>query len=335
MGKWLTAAFFISALMLSSVGLMWARQGVPPEALADPDGQFIDIDGARIYYIERGPVDGQAVILMHGFGGSTFSWRHNIDVLAESGYRVITYDRPPFGLSDKEPLLDRSTSAQAAQAAALLDSLGIRTAVFVGHSAGGGVIAHLAIRHPQRIDGLVFVAGALNGELRAQTSQQQTESPFTGLFRFVADLDPESPLSQALIRTFLTPERFATILTSAYYDPEIVTDEIIAGYSRVLRVEGWEAAFLSVLQIPESADQALRLSALVQVGAEFPVLIIWGEEDTWIRFELGERLHSLIPGAQWILYPFVGHLPMEENVAQFNDDLLSFLNQVEQEACNQ
>jgi pimeloyl-ACP methyl ester carboxylesterase len=64
-----------------------------------------------------------------------------------------------------------------------------------------------------------------------------------------------------------------------------------------------------------------------QLGAvTLPTLLIWGENDTWVPLRVGENLHSVIEGSQLITYANVGHLPMEENPAQFNLDLITFLS---------
>ena len=61
---------------------------------------------------------------------------------------------------------------------------------------------------------------------------------------------------------------------------------------------------------------------------DVPVLIIWGEEDTWVPIQVGRNLRDHLPDSTWITYPDVGHLPMEENIEQFNADMLRFLDQV-------
>ena len=65
------------------------------------EGAFVEVDGIQTFYVERGAQNAQTVLLLHGFGGLTFSWRENIDALAEAGYHVIAFDRPPYGLTEK------------------------------------------------------------------------------------------------------------------------------------------------------------------------------------------------------------------------------------------
>lgn len=307
-----------------------AQTGVTPQDLADPDGAFIDVNGVEIYYVEQGPTDGPAVMLLHGFGGSTFTWRDTMPALAEAGYRVIAFDRPPFGLSDKSPDVDYALDAQVGLTAGLMDSLAVESAVMVGHSAGGGVIAHFATMYPDRINALVFVAGAVRvGSQTAPPAPQATEgssnpSPLGGLFEMAANLDPNSAFAQAAVRAFLTPERFAGLLSSTYFDPATMTEEIAAGYQRPLQITGWEIAFLAYFSSRTQITADLDLEAFAAL--DVPILILWGEEDTWVTPDVGQALHAFLPESQLITYAGVGHMPMEENIAQFNADLVAFLD---------
>lgn len=304
-----------------------AQTGVPAEQLADPDGAFVEINGLSIYYTESGPAEGPVILLLHGFGGSTFTWRDNIAPLVDAGYRVIAYDRPPFGLSDKQPTpADQTGAGHASIAIGLMDALAIDTAVLVGHSAGGGVIAHTATRYPERVTGLVFVAGAVGGDRDSDSDTDATQPGENGLgslFELGQNIDPSAPLAVALVRAFLTPERFTGILENAYHPSFEVTDDIRAGYSRVLQVENWEAGFLSLFSSDAMPDP-VDIDSLAAL--DLPTLLIWGAQDTWVPLSQGEFLHERLPSSTLVVYDDVGHMPMEEAVARFNDDLLRFVD---------
>lgn len=321
----------VIALVILLLGSpLWAQGGVPAQDLADPDGQFIVVDGFEIYYIERGAPDAPVVMLLHGFGGATVTWRDNMDSLADAGYRVIAYDRPPFGLSDKRTDFDMSGTSQATLAVALADALCVERAVWVGHSMGGGVIAHIAVMYPERVEGLVFVAGAVWTDSQTPETTPETvageQSPFMGsLTQLASTLDPESPVAQGIVRTFLTEERFLNLLADAYHPSHVMTEAVAEGYARVLRVQGWEGAFLAMLSGGRASDSpdSGALSAV-----RVPALLIWGEEDTWIPLDVGQRLQAHLPESTLLVYPDTGHLPMEEQTERFNTDLLTFLAQV-------
>lgn len=93
---------------------------VSRQSLADENGTFVDVGSASIYYVTAGDPTKPPVILIHGFGGSTFTWRDTLPALADAGFYAIALDLPPFGLSDKNPELDYSRSSMAIWVAGLM-----------------------------------------------------------------------------------------------------------------------------------------------------------------------------------------------------------------------
>ncbi|MCB0113746.1 MAG: alpha/beta fold hydrolase, partial [Caldilineaceae bacterium] len=121
---------------------------IPPQDLADPEGKLVDVDGVSLYVRQTGPDDGVPVLMLHGLLGTTEVWRYNRDALAAAGYRVIAYDRPGGGLSDKRWSLDYTQGAQAALAWRLLDELGVGDAVLLSHSAGAKILTQMVMQQP-------------------------------------------------------------------------------------------------------------------------------------------------------------------------------------------
>jgi pimeloyl-ACP methyl ester carboxylesterase len=307
-------ALFIVAALLIIPFLLPIPPETPPTTLADSAGQFVTVDGLQTYLIEAGPADGQAVILLHGLGGSTFSWRLNMDALADAGYRAIAIDRPGFGLTDKPLDFDYGHPSQADFVAALMDELAIERAVMVGHSAGGGVIAQIAVRHPDRVAGLVFVDGAV-------LSRSSGQESLGGIVAF----PPLTRWVQVLAGSFLTPERFNDLLASAYGPDFEVTQEVENGYARVLDTENWQNGFVGLVR--DAGNNYLPEATIATITA--PTLIVWGAADTWVPEASGEQLRELLPQAKWRSYPNIGHLPMEEIPDAFNADLIAFLDGLE------
>jgi pimeloyl-ACP methyl ester carboxylesterase len=125
-----------------------------------PQGQFIDIDGVRLHYVERG--DGRPLVLFHGNGSMIQDFESSglIDLAAEN-YRVIVFDRPGFGHSLRPRNIVWTPEAQADLFMKALDRLHVQHAIVLGHSWGASVAVALAIKHPSCVEALVLASGVL------------------------------------------------------------------------------------------------------------------------------------------------------------------------------
>jgi len=142
------------------------------EAAVPPDGEFMEVAGNRLHYVDKG--SGPAIVLVHGLGAQMRSFaRALVDELARD-YRVILVDRPGSGYSVRGPGTPARLSAQAEAIAGLVAALGLERPLLVGHSLGGAVALGVALDHPE-------AAGAL--ALITPLSQVQQEVPevFRGL----------------------------------------------------------------------------------------------------------------------------------------------------------
>jgi pimeloyl-ACP methyl ester carboxylesterase len=288
-----------------------------PESHARPDGRFVEVAGTRTYVEESGPPGGPAVVLLHGFGGSTYSWVGTRAALAESGYRAIAVDLRGFGLSDKDAG-DHAHPAQAAMVDAVMDRLRIDEAVVVGHSMGGNVAAHLALGFPNRVRALVLVDAALvpPGEDGASEAR--------GIpVPWLLDVPPVRRAARIAMRLVLNPDNVESLLRSAYADPAFPSAEVAAAYLVPQRLPDWDLALLAIVR--DSGRNVLpgTLAALGRV----PVLVAWGDADPWIPVARGATIADAIPGARWLIVQ-AGHLPMEEGADAFEAGLIDFLERL-------
>ncbi|HYO89046.1 MAG TPA: alpha/beta hydrolase, partial [Candidatus Limnocylindrales bacterium] len=249
--------------------------GVAAETLADDGGYFVDVNGLSTYVLEAGPSDGPVVLLVHGFGGSTFSWREQMDVLAEAGYRAVAFDRPPYGLSAKTGDLPLTQEEQAEFTAGLMDMLAIDSATLVGHSMGGGVIGQFAALYPERVDALGFVDGAPAVGEGGSSAAGGAASGAASVVNGILGLPPIERWARLIVRAVLTPEAFTGILASAYYDPAVVTPEVAAGYQRQLRVMDWDQGLINLFS--GSGGGFAPLDAEQLEAFTMPIAIFWGE----------------------------------------------------------
>lgn len=272
-----------------------ARKSLPTENLLKIGRQFV--------YHERAGA-GPAVVLLHGFGASSFCWRRVIPLMAES-HDVIALDLNGFGYTERPRGTSAySTSGQAALVVSVLDKLDVDSAVIVGHSYGAGVAAYLAQEHPDRVRALALVDGG------AAVSRSRRGLP--------AILQP---LVSWWVTSFMLNERaIGEALRGSVRDPVVVTADMVEGYLRPLRVEGLDRALRGLTAPPPEFQAKVEPSRIRQ-----PTLIVWGREDEVIPLRVGESLFEALPDARLHVIEECGHLPMEETPEEFVAALREFL----------
>ena len=294
------------ALLLVLVGPLFvpvpALETVPASSLAEPDSQFVevgapDMTSLNIYYKAQGEGEPH-LLLLHGFGGSTFSWR---EVLGELPGRTVAFDRPGFGLSERPRRGEwqgdnpYSPAAQVDLVVALMDELGVDDAVLVGNSAGGTLALRVALAHPGRVAGLVladtavYEGGGAPNWIRPLLSTPQ-----------VNRLGP-------LIARQFGGEPGLDFLRSAYADPTKLTEADLEGYQRWLQVDGWDAALWELIKASRTVNLEPQLGSV-----QTPTLVITGQEDAFVAPVQSERLAKTLPNAEFSSLAGCGHLPQEE-----------------------
>ena len=131
-----------------------------------PTGRFITIDGVRLHYVERGT--GRPLVLLHGNGSMIQDFESSglVDLAAKK-YRVIAFDRPGFGHSDRPRSTVWTPEAQADLLNAALVKMGVSQPLVLGHSWGTLVAVALALKHPRSIRALILVSGYYYPTVRA------------------------------------------------------------------------------------------------------------------------------------------------------------------------
>src|SRR5687767_5118915 len=112
-------------------------------------------NGIELHVVDAGPEDGRPVVLCHGFPELAYSWRHQIPVLADAGYRVLAPDQRGYGRSTRpEAISDYDIHHLTDDLIGVLDDIGEEKAVFVGHDWGSMVVWQLSLLHPDRVAGV-------------------------------------------------------------------------------------------------------------------------------------------------------------------------------------
>jgi len=255
-----------------------------------PADQFLRIGGQLVHVEMAG--EGPPLLLIHGFGGSTYSWRLVMPRLAQS-FRVVAVDLSGFGYTERPTEDSRYTrEAQGDLILGVMDALGFPSAHLMGHSYGGGISLWLAWKHPERVRSLVLIDSS------APTYAYDRRSRVAAL----------RPLASLYVRTLaLRTANVRRALRRSFYDDSLVTPELIAAYLDRLRIEGVTDAFHGLTAPVEGPVERVRLEDI-----QAPALVLWGAEDPLISVESGRRAVARMKNAEFVVLEKIGHVPMEE-----------------------
>jgi pimeloyl-ACP methyl ester carboxylesterase len=300
----------ISALLV--LPLLTACVSVKPlaEIHSSSADDLLHIADSTVHIEQAG--EGDPVLLIHGFGASTYSWREVMPALAEK-YRVVAIDLYGFGWTERPDDWSRYTrDGQVELILDVMDALDIERAHLVGHSYGGSISMALAADHPDRVRSMVLVDAA------AVDYPMNRRKWFAGvaLFNFI--------YVRGLALRAGTVER---VMGQAYYDDSLATNELVGAYLERLRVEGAAHGFRGLTR-PLPADQRPRDDIRYE-DLDVPTLVLWGAQDQLITIEVGRYHTSLFPNARFVAIEGAGHSPMEEKPAEFVQLVTAFIEEIE------
>jgi pimeloyl-ACP methyl ester carboxylesterase len=281
-----------------------AKSRVPPENLVRADGQIVYVDDRPGTDPSGRPEDAEAVVFLHGFGASSYSWRNVTDRLP--AYRTVALDLRGFGYTERPPGIEPYTrDGQIEMVLGVMDALGIERAHVVGHSYGGALATALTTLHPDRVLSLTLIDAAAPDYPQRRRTRLAAFRPLTELF--------------VLVRP-LRPKQIRNALEHSIADDSLVTPELVAAYLERLKIEHAPRAYYGITApAPEPAQGV----SLAQVSV--PTLVVWGEEDPLISADDGRRAATAIPCHRFVSLPGVGHMPMEEKPAELAELLRAFL----------
>src|SRR4051795_8768628 len=260
-----------------------------------PIGNFIECEGVRLHYLERGDPVAPSVVLFHGNGSliQDLIISGLVDRLARHN-RVLCFDRPGFGYSQRPRSRIWTATSQAALFVKALNQLGVRDPVVLGHSWGALVAIAIELRNDYPIRGLVLASGYYFPTWRWDVWIMS---------------GPAIPVLGDLLRYTVAPIISWAILPGAFrklFAPRPVPDNFKNAFPRSLtlrpkqlRAAAEESAFL----IPTAAQFQLRYSS---IGC--PVRIFHGTGDQVIEPEQARRLHRLLSSSDLHLVEDAGHM---------------------------
>jgi pimeloyl-ACP methyl ester carboxylesterase len=252
------------------------------------------------------PDDAPTILLLHGTASSLHTWEGWVKAMSPS-WRVVRLDLPGFGLTGPYPSGDYSPAATVDFLERFADAAGLKRFVIAGSSLGGQAAWRYALRRPDRISGLILIDA---------TGYPQNLSTTSAVALQLAAM----PIVSELMRWAPIEGMVGSSLKDVYVDDSLVTPELIARYSDLMRRPGNR---VSLGDRARSAQPSTGWEQLPSI--KVPTLIMWGAQDTWVPLSMGERFKQDIRDSELIVYPNLGHLPMEEDPVTTARDAMAFL----------
>lgn len=248
----------------------------------------ITVQGIATHLLEGGAPTAPPLLYLHGtFLGNLWLDYHR--GLARD-FHVFAPDTPGFGLTPRPDWM-RDMSDYVLYFRDLLDALGLEKPIIVGHSLGGWMAMELAVWYPERVSKLVLsnaagirVKGAPISDLFALNQLEILQICFDDL-NAALPLRPDAIDANYYLSLYRQSSTLAALAWNPNYDPKLER----------------------------------RLARL-----NVPTLIVWGEHDRLIPPVYGATLQQLIPGAQLVMLPGTGHMPMFEQQAAWNETITDF-----------
>jgi pimeloyl-ACP methyl ester carboxylesterase len=169
----LLTPILIVAVIVAGLVLFAANTARKVEAAVPPCGQFIEIDGQRLHYVDTGGTR-PAMVMIHGLGGTLWNYTYALTDKLSGEFRVIAVDRPGSGYSTRPDDAPAKLSAQADTLAKFMRALGLKQPLLVGHSLGGALSLAIALDHPDCAGALALIAPLTH-------AQDDVPEPFKGL----------------------------------------------------------------------------------------------------------------------------------------------------------
>ncbi|ACK51858.1 alpha/beta hydrolase fold protein [Methylocella silvestris BL2] len=286
-----------ASIALGAMALLAHEQKKVAERRHPPEGKFLDVDGVRLHYLERGA--GEPLILLHGNGTQIedFETSGLLDLAAKS-HRVIAIDRPGFGHSSRPRGTIWTPAAQSDLIHEAMIQLEVEQATVLGHSLGASIAVALALRHPASVKKLVLVSGYFYPSDR-----------FDAALQFIGALPVVGDIMRYTISPLLARLAWGGVMKKIFAPAEVSKSFSAAIKEMALRPSQLHASAAdSALMIPNAAATQKSYGDL-----GMPVSIVVGGNDRLIKASSQSmRLHREIVGSELRVVPRRGHMVHHE-----------------------
>jgi pimeloyl-ACP methyl ester carboxylesterase len=287
----------------------------------------VKANGLDIYYESHGPAKGEPILLIMGLGAQMTRWSPDfIDKLVAAGHRVIAFDNRDVGLTEKldaagapdmqaiatalrdgkTPEVAYTLDDMAADAAGLLDALGIKQAHIVGASMGGMIAQLVAADYPEKTLSLTSIMSSTGNPGLPRPKPEAA-----------ARLNTPAPDPNKDMEGFLKSAVEGARAMASRYTPNIgqVRAQALGDFKRSYYPVGFQRQYAGILASP---DRRTKLN-----GITAPTVVIHGADDPLVPVEGGRDTAENIPGADLRIIPGVGHEIPQAVQAEFIDGILA------------
>jgi pimeloyl-ACP methyl ester carboxylesterase len=291
----------------------------------------ICVNGIELEYDETGPANGIPFLMINGFGSQMTSWSDEFrQSLSGSGLRFIRFDNRDVGLSQKwpgivpdvravlqavregrKPEIPYTLNDMAADAAGLLDALGIESAHIAGASMGGMIAQLVALDHPAKTRSLISIFSTTSDPSLPPSSPEAMAALTT----------PPPAQDRASVVAHSVKGRRTYATTRFAFDEQRVAALVGAAYDRSYYPEGTGRQYAAILAAPPRTE---RLKSL-----KVPALVLHGSVDMLLRPECGRHTAACIPGAEYHEIEGWGHDMPPQMVPLVSAFIVPFVERVE------
>ena len=283
---------------------------MPPDKAVRMREAIVEHDGYRVRVVTRGSQHGPHAIVLPGMGETGFVITPQIRKLRELGYTTHLVELPGFGVGPALRKEDARFSQIADLVLAVAERIHVDRAVVLGHSLGGGIALHMALRRPSFVAGLILLAPAAAGRSLVWTYKLFC-LPLIGR----ALLRPYRGGNRSYLRYFLLGSKHRN--DDAFIDRLARRDERAPLKARTMRAIVWANQpsrwrRLSLLALPGGEQLGFTVRDHVRSLGEIPTLVLWGREDRVILARDAAVFRAADPNADVHVARAVGHLlPLE------------------------
>jgi pimeloyl-ACP methyl ester carboxylesterase len=280
--------------------------------------RFTETNGIRMHYVEQG--EGFPVLLLHGFPELWYSWRYQIPALAGAGLRAIAPDLRGYGETDKpEGLEFYDIHHLVGDLVGLLDSLGLKRTVIVGHDWGGIIVWQMALMHPDRVERVISLNTPFQRRGRVRPTEAFRQLP-DGRFNYILYFQEAGRAERDILPDL--KNWLDTTMRRIAVEHSFITEETIKVFADAFQKGG----ITGPLNYYRNIDHNWETTAhLADRQITMPALMICAENDPILTPQSAEGMERFVPNLSKRLVKNCGHWTQQERPEEVNRIILEFL----------